>query len=130
MQPVNRPFFTKKGGGDFFAPAVQMKMAVSKPGDKLEQEADRMADKVMRMPSPVTPSPGKEEKLQRAPDEKLQKKEEEGILKAAAPEEKVQKKEANKLQKNDSAPSADANLQSVIQSRSGGGQPLSSDVRN
>ena len=144
MQSANQPFFTKKGGGDFFAPAIQMKMAVSKPGDKLEQEADRMADKVMRMPSP-----GKEEKLQRAPDEKLQK--------AAVPEEKVQKKEEDKLQKaeekiqkkedeklqkapaskeklqrkgSDSAPSVNANLQSAIQNRSGGGQPLSSDVRS
>ena len=144
MQSANQPFFTKKGGGDFFAPAIQMKMAVSKPGDKLEQEADRMADKVMRMPSP-----GKEEKLQRAPDEKLQKaavpeekvrkKEEDKLQKA---EEKVQKKEDEKLQKapaskeklqrkgSDSAPSVNANLQSAIQNRSGGGQPLSSDVRS
>lgn len=152
----SQPFFAKAGGGDFFAPAVQMKMAVSKPGDKHEQEADRMADKVMRMPSPVSPSPAKEEKLQRAPDEKLQKKEEEKIQKAVAPEEKVQKKEDEKLQKaeenvqkkedeklqkapaseeklqrkgSDGAPSVNANLQSAIQSRSGGGQPLSSDVR-
>jgi Domain of unknown function (DUF4157)/HNH/ENDO VII superfamily nuclease with conserved GHE residues len=153
---ASRPFFAKAGGGDFFAPAVQMKMAVSKPGEKLEQEADRMADKVMRMPLPVSLSPGKEEKLQRAPDEKLQKKEEEKIQKAAAPEENVQKKEDDKLQKaeeklqkkeeeklqkapaseeklqrkgSDSAPTVSTNLQSAIQSRSGGGQPLSSDLR-
>lgn len=134
------------------APAVQMKMAVSKPGDKHEQEADRMADKVMRMPSP-----GKEEKLQRSPDEKLQKKGEEKLQKAAAPEEKVQKKEDEKLQKAEEkvqkkeeeklqkapvseeklqrkgsadAPSVNANLQSAIQSTIGGGQPLSSDVRS
>lgn len=150
MQSVNRPFFTKKDGGDFFAPAVQMKMAVSKPGDKLEQEADRMADKVMRMPSSLSPSPGKEEKLQRVPEEKLQKKEDDKIQKAAIPEEKVQKKEADKLQKkeaeklqkapaseeklqrkgSDSAPTVNTNLQSTIQGRSGGGQPLSNDVRS
>jgi hypothetical protein len=141
MHAAKQPFFAKKGGGDFFAPAVQMKMAVSKPGDKLEQEADRMADKVMRIPSPVSLSPEKEEKLQRAPDEKLQKKEKEKIQKAAAPEEKIQKKEDEKLQKapaseeklqrkgSDGAPFVNANLQSAIQSRSGGGQPLSSDVR-
>jgi Domain of unknown function (DUF4157) len=138
---ASRPFFIKAGGGDFFAPAVQMKMAVSKPGDKLEQEADRMADKVMRMPSPVSPTPGKEEKLQRTPDEKLQKREEEKIQKAAAPEEKVQKKDEEKLQKapaseeklqrrgGDGIPIAGANVQSAIQSKKGGGQPLSNDVR-
>jgi hypothetical protein len=150
MQAAKQPFFNKKGGGDFFAPAVQMKMAVSKPGDKLEQEADRMADKVMRMPSLLSPSPGKEEKLQRAPEEKLQKKEDDKIQKAAAPEEKVQKKEADKLQKkdaeklqkapaseeklqrkgSDSAPTVSTSLQSTIQSRSGGGQPLSNEVRS
>ena len=58
-QMASQPFFAKAGGGNFFAPAansapvVQMKMAVNKPGDKFEQEADKMADKVMRMPTPV-----------------------------------------------------------------------------
>jgi hypothetical protein len=102
----SQPFFAKAGSGDFFAPAVQMKMAVNRPGDKFEQEADKMADKVMRMPAPAA---GKEEKLQRQPEEKLQKKEEdkiqkatmpeEKLQKAAVPEEKVQKKEEEKIQK-------------------------------
>ena len=72
----SQPFFAKAGGGNFFEPAtatgtppVQLKLTVNKPGDKFEQEADRMADKVMRMPAPTAP----EEKLQRAPDDKLQK---------------------------------------------------------
>ncbi len=127
---ASRPFFIKAGGGDFFAPAVQMKMAVSKPGDKLEQEADRMADKVMRMPSPVSPTPGKEEKLQRTPDEKLQKaeekvqkKEEEKVQKAPAGEEKIQ------LRGGDGISVAGANVQSAIHSKRGGGQPLSNDLR-
>jgi hypothetical protein len=144
---ANRPFFAKAGGGNFFAPAatavpaVQMKMAVNKPGDKFEQEADLMADKVMRMPAPA-PIAGKEEKLQRQPEEKLQKKEEDKIQKAAMPEEKIQKKEDDKLQKapsaeeklqrkgNDDTPSVDETLQSAIQSKAAGGQPLSSDVRS
>ncbi|MEY3760012.1 MAG: hypothetical protein RIR39_1503, partial [Pseudomonadota bacterium] len=87
-----QPFFAKAGNGSFFAPAIQMKMAVSKPGDKFEQEADKMADKVMRMPTP-TPITGKEEKLQRQPEDKLKRKEQDKIQKAALPEEKVQKKE-------------------------------------
>ncbi len=95
---VSQPFFAKVSSEDhFFSPVtrrsvatVQMKMAVNKPGDKLEQEADKMADKVMRMPTPA--SPVKQEKLQRQADEKLQK--------AALPEDKVQKQEENKLQKS------------------------------
>ena len=104
-QKSAQPFFAKAGGGDFFAPvshsspSVQTKLTVNKPGDKFEQEADKMADKVMRMPAPSPPA--KDEKIQRAtlPEEKVQKKEEDKIQKATLPEEKVQKKEEDKIQK-------------------------------
>src|SRR5262245_6757812 len=33
--------------------AIQPKLAISQPGDIYEQEADRVADEVMRMPAPV-----------------------------------------------------------------------------
>ena len=33
-------------------PLIQAKLTVGEPGDKYEQEADRMADTVMRMPEP------------------------------------------------------------------------------
>lgn len=116
---ANQPFFGKAGGGHFFAPAarsftaaVQTKMTVNQPGDKFEQEADKMANKVMRMPAPV--SPAREEKLQRQTNEKLQK--------APAAEEKLQR-QAN-------GPGAlQVNTQSLIQSKMTGGEPLSSDVR-
>ncbi|MBW7899572.1 hypothetical protein B188_00300 [Candidatus Brocadiaceae bacterium B188] len=165
MQAANRPFFPKAGEGSFFrprsstiAPFVQMKMAVNKPGDKLEQEADKMAGNVMRMPSSA--SPVKEEKLQRQADDKLQKKEEEKIQKAAIPEEKIQKKDGDKIQKattpeekvqkkkdekiqnvtakeeklqrkgSDGTSLVGDSTQSAIQGQTTGGQPLSSDVRN
>jgi hypothetical protein len=96
-QAANEPFFAKANGGNFFAPAtgtvapaVQTKMAVNEPGDKFEQEADNMAEKVMRMPAPAS-MPIEEEELQRQPEDKLQKQEEEKIQKAALPEEKIQK---------------------------------------
>lgn len=121
------------------APVVQMKMTVNKPGDMLEQEADKMADKVMRMPSPASiekklpeqtneklqkKEKEKEEKIQRAPisEEKVSKKEEEKIQKAAASEEKLQRDGGG-------APSLTGNTQSAIQGKTTGGQPLSSDVR-
>jgi hypothetical protein len=40
---ASRPFISKAGGGDFFAPAVQMKMAASKPGDKLQKAPARVS---------------------------------------------------------------------------------------
>ena len=116
----HEPFFAKAGGGGFFAPvqqtsspAVQFKLTVNKPGDKFEQEADKMADKVMRMPA--APAPAKEDKLPGMPPEKLQKKEEDKIQKAAMLEEKVQKQEKEKIQK---APAAEDKLQ-----RKGDGTP-------
>ena len=39
------------------APAIQTKLTVNEPGDEHEQEADRMADHVMRMAAPVFAPP-------------------------------------------------------------------------
>lgn len=36
---------------------IQTKLAVSQPGDRYEQEADRVADEVMRMAAPAVPRP-------------------------------------------------------------------------
>ncbi len=53
--PTACPF----GGACHTCPAtVQAKLVVNEPGDKYEQEADRVAEQVMRMPEPV---------IQRAP---------------------------------------------------------------
>ncbi|MCX6218602.1 DUF4157 domain-containing protein [Spirosoma sp.] len=159
-QTSSQPFFAKAGGGDFSeptrqtpAPAVQMKLTVNKPGDSFEQEADKTADKVMRMPAPMSAPAitGKDEKLQRQTDDKLQKKEDDKLQKAALPEEKIQKAELKddkiqkapaqeeKLQKKESTqagkttgdgtPAVTSDTQSAIQSQTSGGQPLSNDVR-
>src|SRR4051794_16484062 len=86
-QVTRQPFIMRAGAEGFFArsgsaaPVVQMKMTVNKPGDRFEQEADRTADRVMRMP---TPSAG-QDRLQRQPDDKVQRREEEQILRAAVP---------------------------------------------
>src|SRR5947209_20232496 len=42
---VNRP-------GRFFSPVIQTKLTINQHNDIYEQEADAMADKVMRMPDP------------------------------------------------------------------------------
>ncbi|WP_245153489.1 DUF4157 domain-containing protein [Chlorobaculum sp. 24CR] len=114
---ATRPFFSPAGKSTFFAPAVQMKMEVSKPGDPFEKEADHMAGKVMRMasPTPAPAPPGDDklqkqdnDKLQKSSDDKLQKEEKEIVQKAAAPEKEIQKADDEKLQK---APDADDKLQ-------------------
>lgn len=94
-KPAHQAFFAKAGSSGFFAAAnepkasaVQLKMTANKPGDKLEQEADNMADKVMKMS---------------APEEKVQNQEEEPLQKAEEPERTIQKQEDEKLQKTEAA---------------------------
>lgn len=141
-QAKSQSFFPKVGGGEFLEPAVQAKtlgvqtkMKVNAPGDAHEQEADKMADKVMRMPDPSAEK--KEEKVQRQADGNRIGKKEENIQKAPAPEEKIQKKEEEKIQKKgriqrtgEGTPAVTSDTQSAIQNKTGGGQPLSSEVRD
>lgn len=123
-QAEHKPFFAKAGGGDFFSsstrtpPFVQMKLTVNKVGDKYEQEADKMADKVMRMPAP-----SETRKIQRQPEEKIQKKEDDKIQKAPANEDKLQRFS------NQTPPDVSAKSQSSIQSKKASGQPLPEEVR-
>ncbi|MBU5612521.1 eCIS core domain-containing protein [Geomonas azotofigens] len=97
----------------FVAPTVQRKLTVSKPGDKMEQEADRSADQVMRMAQPTgagaerldrqqerldrqreqlprqqeeSPRQANEEQLRRQRDEKVERQEERLQREASADE--------------------------------------------
>lgn len=51
-------------GNGYVGQVVQAKLAVNQPGDVYEQEADKVAEKVMRMPEPRCPECGEEEKEQ------------------------------------------------------------------
>ncbi len=118
MWTANQPFFAKTGEGTFFAPVtrsapstVQTKMKVNKPGDKFEQEADNMADRVMRMPTPASPlqtgqlqrqeAPEENVQRQEAPEEKVQRQEEQEVQRQEVPEEKVQKQEKDEIQRQE-----------------------------
>ncbi len=114
------PFFAKAGGGDFFAPVsrgapatVQTKLTVNKPGDKFEQEADTMAEKVMRMPADKKKEKG--EKTSLLPEEKLQKKENEKEI--TDPSQQAGKQEV------------DEKMQSAIRSKTSGGEPINDSTR-
>lgn len=55
-------FFGSKEERPFFQPAIQAKLSVSNPGDPQEEEADEVADKVMRKPEPVAVTEPEREK--------------------------------------------------------------------
>ena len=112
-------FFKPTRSAGFFSPVmrkasqveIQTKLAVSKPGDPLEKEAERTADKVMRMPAsevqraaatPATTSPP--------------------IQRAAAQDRQLQRF-------GEGTPAAAADAQSEIQRATTGGQALPSELR-
>ncbi|MDX1909689.1 MAG: DUF4157 domain-containing protein [Bacteroidia bacterium] len=132
-----QPFFGKKSAieGPLFGNAnsfFQPKLTVNQPGDRYEQEADRVADQVMRMPSvsPATHSVGQGSfftpMIQRA-----------CTCAACASKEPLQREEAaeeSPLMRQSAAPSGDTsgNTAPAIVSEvlsAGGGQPLGADTQ-
>ncbi len=101
---------------------TQAKLAVSQPGDRQEREADRIADRVMRVATPqVRPDSGPisndlEPPVQRQ-SSGLQDGEEEGLLRA----------EGIPARGPDVAAGAEQNVQQAL---SGGGKPLKPDTRS
>jgi hypothetical protein len=89
-------------------PAFQRKLVVNEPGDQYEQEADRVAEQVMRMPEPGVPqakssfhvAPVVQRKCaQCEEEEKLQRK-----CAKCEEEQKLQRKEAGTIAEPDFAP--------------------------
>ena len=81
---------------------LQAKLQIGQPGDKYEQEADRVADEVMRMPEP-------------------------GVQRQVEPEEEEEELQAKPTSGHLSEVNPD--LESRIHSLEGGGQPLSENDR-
>ncbi len=119
---------------------IQPKLSINTPADEYEQEADAVADKIMRMPEsgPVKASPSPV-KIQRkcAGCGKEEEREEEaedvetGLIKniqrkCAACEEE-EEKQLQRKESDNKAPAVSANVQQVIQSQ---GQPLDKQTRS
>ncbi|MDJ0647866.1 MAG: DUF4157 domain-containing protein, partial [Xenococcaceae cyanobacterium MO_188.B19] len=67
---------------------VQTKLTIGKPGDKYEQEADKVSDQVINMSQPVQRQQQGEEKMQMKPEiqrQEMEEKEEEGNSVATKP---------------------------------------------
>lgn len=137
------------------AKSIQAKLAVSQPGDTYEQEADRVADQVMRMPDPVVQcqSPEEEDTLQTSPlagtitpmiqrqspeeEEKLQTSPLSKCARARtitpwiqrqSPEEEEEPLQAKAA--SEVAPAVDSDVEGDINNLRDGGQPLPEPVRN
>lgn len=97
----------------FFKPSVQAKLSINQPNDEYEQEADAVANRIMRMADVESKpffSPGFD--IQRT-------------CKHCEEEKKVHRKVINSEPAN-----AEANLESYVSSLHGGGNTLPAEVRN
>jgi len=148
--PSRCPF----GGACHTCPArVQAKLTVNKPGYKHEQEADRVAKQVMRMPEPrlqrqVEPEDEEEETIQTKPlaaqitplVQRQEEPEEEPIqakladcVQVQRQEEEPEEEEEELIQTKQArrkAPQAGPGLEAQIRSLRGGGRPLPASARS
>ncbi len=115
--PVDRVLFLQRTIGNLAVQGLiksgilQAKLKIGSPGDIYEQEADRVAEQVMKMPEPQAVSSGTPY-IQRV------------CPKCEEEEEKVQAKAASGLNLE-----ADPSIENQIQSLKGGGNPLSEGER-
>lgn len=106
--PIDHILFLQRAIGNqavqklFKAGVIQAKLKIGQPNDIYEQEADRVAEQVMRMPEP---------QVWQQPEEKEE-------------EEIIQPKKVSRQ-----TPEVTPDLKSRIQSLKGGGQPLSESTR-
>jgi len=127
------------------SPFIQAKLQVSAPEDESEQEADRVADTVMRMPEPVVSRPDEEDKIV-APKSKSRipvavrdndDEEEKPLVQRACTEceeEKLQDQgESEEVVHRESgaqtAPKVTSSVASNIQAMNGGGSSLPATTR-
>jgi hypothetical protein len=130
------PFFSKRGEDSFFAASgVQAKIEVGQPGDKYEQEADAMADQVMRQ-SVASPSEKREgEKVQIkpladsiTPVVRWMPEEKEATEAAEAPSPEPQFLQTQS-EATAAAPTMGPAVESWLQASQGGGTPLPTRTR-
>ncbi len=139
---VKRHFSSQRG---FSAEAqrypIQAKLKIGQPGDKYEQEADRVAEQVMRMPESQCPECEEEisrkavsiQRLAQSTDHKIQSQCtecEEEIQRKPIEEEEEEEELLQAKEVSDRTPEVSQTIGTQINSIRGSGQPLSGSVRS
>jgi hypothetical protein len=115
-------------GADFTTSPIQAKLTVGQPGDKYEQEADSVADRVMAMSEPAQVQ---REELGEEEEELQMKPLAETISPLVQREELLEEEELQ--MKESPTPNSQlltSSLEDRLSSSKGGGSPLSNDVRS
>ncbi len=139
--PVDRILFLQRTIGNqaiqrlIRSGTIQAKLIIGQPGDVYEQEADRVAEQVMRMPQPQAVSSGslsirracpkcENDELKRQP---IKEEDEEEKLQRKPVEEEEEELQAKAI--SGSIPEVNPDIESHIQSVMGRGKPLSENER-
>ena len=112
------------------SPRLQTKLTIGQPNDKYEQEADRVADEVMRMPEPQVERQPKEEEEELIQTKPLADQITPLVQRQVEPEEEEEKEVLQAKQLPGQTPEVAPDLESRINAIRGGGQPLPKFVRN
>jgi len=121
-------------GNQAFGQAIQAKLTINRPGDEYEQEADRVADQVMRMPDDSTPAAvrsdgpphisGLQRKCAQCEEEEIQRQPMNGTMDEEEEESPLQAKEVP-----GHSPQVTPAVQAQIDGLRGGGEPLPESAR-
>ncbi|HRI60467.1 MAG TPA: DUF4157 domain-containing protein [Saprospiraceae bacterium] len=141
-QPASKAASSTQHGQQGYMPFFQPKLTVNQPGDEYEQEADRVADQVMRMPAVSLFGGGKGEAIQRSKmeEEKHVQRKEKPVPRFLGSESVVvqrkcsecEKEEKESAQRKESGGDAGGKAAPSIVSdvlSSGGGQALDTDTK-
>jgi hypothetical protein len=127
-------------------PVIQPKIAVGAPGDRYEQEADRMAQQLMSMPAAITHPPIQRWEMPEEAQESVQTKPMTASITPLVQRETVpaeleenleedkeplqMKRSLQRASSSDGNLQTSSNLESQLSSSKGGGSPLSDEVRS
>jgi len=121
-------------GNQAFGQAIQAKLTINRPGDEYEQEADRVADQVMRMPDDSAPAAvrsdgpphisGLQRKCAQCEEEEIQRQPMNGTMDEEEEESPLQAKEVP-----GHSPQVTPAVQAQIDGLRGGGEPLPESAR-
>ncbi|MHA7058065.1 eCIS core domain-containing protein [Aquimarina sp. M1] len=139
---TSKPFFNKSGAGTFFSNSkeaeppfltpsyIQTKLTIGEPGDKYEQEADAMAEKVVQKLDISNSSPDIQNKCDDCEqEENLQKMEAEEMTISKKPIFESDDRINNKLIQGKGIDEVDPSVETQLQNSKGSGQPLDKGTR-
>lgn len=132
--PIDHILFLQRTIGNqavqklFKSGVIQAKLRIGQPGDIYEQEADRVAEQVMRMPEPLVQHRAEEEKKEQETIQPKPLSEQVTPLVQRPVEPKEEEETLQSKEASNQTPEVTPDIESRIRALKGGGQPLPESV--